>query len=370
MTKLKIGILGTRGIPNNYGGYEQAATYLSAGLVQKGYVVTVYNSHNHPYPGKTWNGVEIARCYDPEYKTGTAGQFIYDLNCIRHARKRNYDVLLLLGYTSSSVWGRFYPKKTVVISNMDGLEWKRTKYSVPVRRYLQYAEKWAVKHSDHLVADSPEIRNYLKEKYNVESRYIPYGAEIYTDESVTMLDKFDLAADGYYLLVARMEPENNIETILDGFIASGSDRKFVVVGNTDHKYGKRMKTKFAGEKRIIFIGSLFDQQQLHSLKFFCSLYFHGHSVGGTNPSLLEAMASRSLIAAHDNPFNKAVLGNDAYYFGDATDVRLIISHSAGQPNREQMIGNNLEKIKRSYNWAAIIDQYANFIEECRGKKKK
>src|SRR5687767_6997034 len=103
MTKLKLGILGTRGIPNHYGGYEQAATFLSVGLVEKGYDVTVYSSHDHPYHAKEWNGVEIAHCYDPEKKAGTAGQFIYDLNCIRHARSRNYDVLLLLGYTSSSV---------------------------------------------------------------------------------------------------------------------------------------------------------------------------------------------------------------------------------------------------------------------------
>src|SRR5689334_21791534 len=143
MTQLKLGILGTRGIPNNYGGYERAASFLSVGLVKKGFDVTVYNSLNHPYQEKEWNGVEIVRCYDPEHRAGTAGQFIYDLNCIRHARARNYDVLLLLGYTSSSVWGRFYPKKTVIISNMDGLEWKREKYSMTVRKYLQYAEKWA-----------------------------------------------------------------------------------------------------------------------------------------------------------------------------------------------------------------------------------
>src|SRR5688572_20727526 len=100
---LKIGILGTRGIPNHYGGYEQAVTFLSEGLVKRGHIVTVYNSHNHPWQESTWNGVEIIHCYDPEYRTGSAGQFIYDLNCIRDARRRNYDVLLLMGYTSSSV---------------------------------------------------------------------------------------------------------------------------------------------------------------------------------------------------------------------------------------------------------------------------
>jgi glycosyltransferase involved in cell wall biosynthesis len=368
MTGLKLGILGTRGIPNHYGGYEQAATYLSAGLVKKGFAVTVYNSHNHPYRGKDWNGVEIVRCYDPEYKTGTAGQFIYDLNCIRHARKRNYDALLLMGYTSSSVWGRFYPKKTVIISNMDGLEWKRTKYSAPVRQYLRYAEKLAVRYSDYLVADSPVIRDYLEEKYRATSRYIPYGATIYNNESVAWLGKYQVSPGEYYMLMARMEPENNIEMILDGYTASASAKKFIVIGNTNNTYGKQLKKKFGKEKNILFTGPLFDQEELHSLKFFSRMYFHGHSVGGTNPSLLEAMASRTLIAAHDNPFNRTILDGDAYYFSSVEEVKNSIDGTADKENEESMVRHNLRKIKEEYNWQAVIDQYGEFILECRDKK--
>ena len=366
--KLKIAILGTRGIPNHYGGYEQAVSFLSVGLIQREHAVTVYNSHNHPYRDNNWNGVEIIHCYDPEYKTGTAGQFVYDLNCIRHARNRNFDVLLLMGYTSSSVWGRFYPKKTLIISNMDGLEWKRSKYSAPVRRYLNYAEKLAVKYSDYLIADSPVIQNYLKEKYNINSRYIPYGADIYNSESIETLNKYDIAPGQYYISVARIEPENNIETILNGFLVGNSDKKFVVVGNANNKYGKKLKTKFSKAGNIIFIGSLFDQQKLHCLKIFSSLYFHGHSAGGTNPSLLEAMASKSFIAAHDNLFNKAVLGTDAYYFTTADDVTNIICKPISHQIREQMINNNLKKIKTQYTWETVIEQYENYMLECYSKK--
>ena len=119
---MKIAIIGTRGIPNYYGGFEQFAQYLAKGLTQKGFEVTVYNSHTHPYQKKTWNGVNIVHCKDLEYKMGTAGQFIYDLNCILDARKKQYDVILQLGYTSNSVWGWLLPKKTIVTTNMDGLE--------------------------------------------------------------------------------------------------------------------------------------------------------------------------------------------------------------------------------------------------------
>src|SRR5690606_25316653 len=138
---MKIAIVGARGIPNFYGGFEQFAEYLSLGLVQKGHDVTVYNSHTHPYQEPTWNGVKIIHCKDPEDKIGTAGQFIYDLNCIRDARKRDYDIILQLGYTSSSIWGWLMPRrKSIVTTNMDGLEWKRTKYSKKVQKFLLFAE--------------------------------------------------------------------------------------------------------------------------------------------------------------------------------------------------------------------------------------
>ena len=142
---MKIGILGTRGIPNQYGGFEQLAEYLSVGLVEKSFEVYVYNTHNHSYQEKTWNGVHIVHCFNPEKKLKTAGQFIYDLNCVRDARKRDFDILLILGYTSISVWGRLFPKKATIIINMDGLEWKRNKYAGRIRKFLFYAEKLAVK---------------------------------------------------------------------------------------------------------------------------------------------------------------------------------------------------------------------------------
>src|SRR5438045_1972055 len=124
--KLKIGILGCRGIPNAYGGFEQFAEYLSAALVERGHDVWVYNSHKHPYQYNVWKGVHIVHCIDWEYRLGAAGQFVYDYNCLTDARKRNFDVLLQLGYTSNSIWYMRWPKNTINLVNMDGLEWKRT----------------------------------------------------------------------------------------------------------------------------------------------------------------------------------------------------------------------------------------------------
>src|SRR5690606_39008995 len=135
-------IVGTRGIPNFHGGFEQFAEFFSIYMVNQGHEVFVYNSHTHPFQESVFNGVNIIHKKDPENRIGTAGQFLYDLNCILDARKKNYDIILQLGYTSSSVWGRILPKEAIIVTNMDGLEWKRSKYNKYVRKFLKTAEKW------------------------------------------------------------------------------------------------------------------------------------------------------------------------------------------------------------------------------------
>jgi glycosyltransferase involved in cell wall biosynthesis len=358
---MRIAIIGTRGIPNQYGGFEQLAEYLSIGLANKGYDVSVYNSHDHIHQETTWKNVHIIHCYDPEKQLSTAGQFIYDFNCIMDARKRKFDVLLILGYTSISIWGPLFPRKTATVINMDGLEWKRTKYSPKVRRFLVYAERLAVKFCDYFIADSPAIQTYLKEKFGIDSEYIAYGAEIFPSADEELLSSFELSPYNYYMILARMEPENNIETILDGFNASSSGRKLLVVGNTGNKYGQYLEAKFAGDKRILFTGAIYDAKKIHSLKHFSMLYFHGHSVGGTNPSLLEAMASQALIAAHNNPFNKAILKENAFYFSNAQDVRNLVETVQRDETAEKMVADNMTAIREQFNWDKIISQYEQFL---------
>jgi glycosyltransferase involved in cell wall biosynthesis len=362
--KLRIGILGTRGIPNHYGGFEHISEYVSAGLVERGHSVTVYNSHNHPYTADTWKGVNIQHCYDPEYLIGAAGQFIYDMNCIRDARKRNFDVVLIMGYTSSSVWGRMYPKNSTIITNMDGLEWKRTKYSKPVQQFLRYAEKLAVKHSNYYISDSMVIRSYLAEKYAINSQYIPYGADMLTEVEREQIDVNEALNEDYFLLMARMEPENNIEAILEGFNNSNSPRKFKVLGDTGNRFGKFITNRFKNDDRIQFKGAIFDNTKVRALQNNSYLYFHGHSVGGTNPSLLEAMASEALIAAHDNPFNKSVLNADAFYFSNAKGVQQLVENVQRKDTEQLMVRNNLQKIQYQFSWEKVIEEYESFILEC------
>lgn len=364
MEKLKIGILGTRGIPNYHGGFEQFAEFFSVFLKEKGHDVYVYSSGNHPYQKVEFKGVKLIHCKDPENKLGTVGQFIYDLNCIRNSRKREFDILLQLGYTSNSVWHRWLPKKPVIITNMDGLEWKRTKYSKKVRWFLKYAESLAVKSSDFLVADSKGIQDYLKETYGVPSKYIAYGSFLFSDPNAGILSNYDVSPHHYNMLIARLEPENSIETILDGAVRSNNDIPFLVIGKHDtNKFGAYLKDKYKNEPDIRFIGGVYNQEHLNNLRYYSKVYFHGHTVGGTNPSLLEAMASDSLVVAHENQFNKAILNNDALYFRDTEGVTTILSKITNKEEYRHFLNNNRDKIENVYSWDIINNAYLEFMEQ-------
>lgn len=359
---MKIAILGTRGVPNHYGGFEQFADFFSVFLAEKGHEVYVYNSHNHPYQEKMYKGVHILHQYDPEFKVGTAGQFIYDLNCILDSRKRNFDIILQLGYTSSSVWYFLLPKKPLIITNMDGLEWKRTKYSKPVQNVLKFAEKLAVKSSDYLISDSIGIQKYLQNKYQKNSTYIAYGAHKFKNPDVSILDQYQVKPYEFNMILARLEPENNIETILDGVVLTEDKVPVLVIGNHDTKFGIYLKDKFKEAKCIRFIGAVYTMTHLDNLRYYSNLYFHGHSVGGTNPSLLEAMASKALIIAHDNDFNKAILKENAFYFSNFDDVKNLTNRTKKSDNL-QIIENNYLAIAQEFNWDLINGQYLQLFQK-------
>ncbi|RYJ39874.1 Glycosyl transferase, group 1 family protein [Flavobacterium anhuiense] len=359
---MKIAILGTRGIPNNYGGFEQFAEIFAVYLTEKKHDVYVYNSHKHIYKEKNYKGVNIIHQYDPEYKIGTVGQFIYDLNCILDSRNRNFDIILQLGYTSNSIWSFLLPKKSIIITNMDGLEWKRTKYSKLIQRFLKFAEKKAVKSSDYLVADSLGIKKYLKEKYNTEAAYIAYGADLFSDPKEEVLSQYNVEKNNYNLLIARFEPENNIEVILDGIAESQDNKVMLVIGSNDNSYGDYLKKKFYNYRNIRFIGGVYNKVHLDNLRYFSNLYFHGHSVGGTNPSLLEAMATKALIVAHNNEFNRAILQQNAFYFSNAECIKHLIK-TIKRKDYENIVEDNFKTIIQEFNWNKINESYFRLFEK-------
>jgi glycosyltransferase involved in cell wall biosynthesis len=361
---MKIGILGTRGIPNAYGGFEQFAEHLSAGLVKKGHEVFVYNSNLHPYKQREWHGVQIIHCKDLENKLGSSGQFIYDWNCINDSRKRDFDILLHLGYTSDSVWHWRWPKKTIHIVNMDGLEWKRSKYNRLTQRFLKWAESLAAKNAHTMIADSPGIQKHILTTYEKKPVYIPYGADIFSKPDKSVLIKYDVHPNEYFLMITRMEPENNIEMVIKGYLSSNHSHPLLIIGNITNKFGQHITSAY-NHPLIKFSNAIYDQAELDNLRYYSSLYFHGHSVGGTNPSLLEAMACGCRIAAHNNKFNRAVLQNEADYFPNDNGVSAIINTSKDLSILSEWRKINEEKIRTIYNQEKIIDTYeALMVNAC------
>ncbi len=357
--KIRLGILGSRGIPNRYGGYEQFAQYLSVGLVQRGHEVWVYNSSLHPYKDETYEGVHLIHRFDPENKLGSFGQFVYDFNCLRDARSRPFDILFQLGYTSSAIWYPWWPKQMIQVMHMDGLEWKRSKYSKRVQRFLRKMERIAADRADVLIADSTAIEDYLLETYQKASTFIPYGAQTEIKTNLEDLESYGLQARSYLLAIARFVPENHLEEIIQGVLASRYEGPLVIVGNSKQAYGEYLKTKYPSDQ-IRFLGGIYDFEQLNSLRFYAQLYFHGHSVGGTNPSLLEAMACEVPICAHDNVFNRSVLTENAHYFLDSAAISRLLDKIETQ-NSTTWVKQNKERINNRYRWEGIIDAYENLF---------
>jgi hypothetical protein len=361
---LKIAILGTRGIPNNYGGFEQFAEYLGEGLVRKGHQVTVYNPSLHPYKNKAYKGINIITKYSPENRIGSLANFYYDWICSLDASKRDFDIVYHAGYQSAAPGIKYFSSKSnsIWLTNMDGIEWKRDKWSKPIKWLTKIMEKIAIKNSDYLISDNIGIQKYYKDIHDADSFFLAYGANIPKVENMSILDLYNLADYDFSLIIARLEPENSIEIILEGYSLSNTNEKLLVVGNHNTKYGKYLKNKFSQFGYIKFVGGIYNKEYLDSLRKYSKFYFHGHTVGGTNPSLLEAMAVGANIIAHDNLFNKSVLQGKAQFFTKTDDLVSLINESKDKDFSNYR--NSVQEIIRDkYSWDKVISQHIELFEK-------
>lgn len=368
---MKIAFVSTRGIPNNYGGFEQFAEYISVGMAQRGHEVVVYSPKFHPYQESTYKGVRIKHIYSPETWMGSSvGSFFYDFASLRDAlKKEDFDIIYEAGYTSiipAYIWFNMKKRKRPIFTtNMDGLENKRSKFSPMVRRFLDWEEKMAVKYSHYLIADNMGIHDYYKEKYGKESKFLAYGADIHDDFKAEYLEEFGLKSEEYYILIARLEPENNIVMAIEGYLHSKENgrRPLIVVGKTNTPHGKELVEKYGNERNVEFVGGIYDFKKLDSVRHFSKAYFHGHSVGGTNPSLLEAMAAGCFIFAHDNIFNRAVLKENAFYYPSADKVTEYLNRidTIAEGSKIQYTARNIEVIRNEYSWESLIDKHEKYF---------
>lgn len=312
----KLRILGTRGIPAQHGGFETFAEHLATYLAGRGWDVVVYCQESGP--GETWEsewrGVRLVHI--PVARSGAWSTIDFDWQSVRHAA-REPGLVLTLGYNTAAFCVRYRMKGIPNLINMDGIEWKRRKWSRLERAWLYINERAGCWAGNHLIADHPQIKAYLTTRAPSDRiTMIPYGADLVLNPD---LPPFDLEPGSYALIVARPEPENSILEMVRAFSRRKRAKRLVVLGayHADNVYHRQVLDSASEE--VLFPGALYDAKQVANLRFHACLYLHGHTVGGTNPSLVEALAAGSPVLAHDNTFNRWVAGSEAHYFDDEDD---------------------------------------------------
>lgn len=370
---LKVAIIGSRGIPAKYGGFETFVDEISKRLVAKGYEIYVSCEGGATPKIPKYNGVNLF--YFPLrpfcriiYET------IYDIySLIKSSLMCDY--IYMLGYGAGFFFfiPKLFGKKLLV--NVDGIEWRRDKYSKVEKLVLYLSEIFAVHFSDIIIADSIEIKKYIELKHGKNAVYISYGVEMPPIElwnphklkEISSANNFtSLENNGFYLVVARLEPENNIHIIVEGFLLSNSTKKLVVVGNfLSRKYElsiDKIITDLNGHDRIIFTKGIYKKDLLNMLRQNCFTYIHGHSAGGTNPSLLEAMIMKNIIVAHENEFNREVGSSSILNFKDSLDLKACIENIEDNYLIYLTLKSDAyERVLTYYSWEDIATVYSTLF---------
>jgi len=313
----RLHILGTRGIPNRHGGFEAFAERLAPWLASRGWDVSVYcqEERGGSWHEETWQGVRLVHV--PVRQPGARGSIVFDWTSARHAIAQG-GVVLTLGYNTGAFFllHRLAGRRHIV--NMDGLEWKRAKWSAPAKAWL-YVNGWLAGWlADALVADHPEIEKRFAARLGFAPiTMVPYGSDELRAPDPAALAPLDLSPQRFGLVIARPEPENSILEMVSAWSAARRGMPLVMLGAFDfdrHPYHRRVRAAASDEVR--FPGAIYDAALVAALRTHARLYLHGHTVGGTNPSLVEALGAGSPVLAHDNPFNRWVARDGARYFSD------------------------------------------------------
>lgn len=321
-------ILGTRGIPAAHGGFETFAEKLALFLADRGWKVGVYcqrevSKTERRIESRSWCGVELIDVQVSS--TGPRATLEFDLHCARHAATRQ-SVCLVLGYNGAVFLPQLRLKGKKVLTNMDGIEWRRPKWGLAARSWFWVNEWIAAQVSHRLIADHPRIADHLATRRNRDAiAMIPYGGDPVVNAPAEPVRALGLEPGKYLISIARIEPDNNILMIVDAFGKRSRDAKLVVLGSLAHTNPYHRAVSNAASENVVLAGPIYDKDIVHALRFHARAYMHGHTVGGTNPSLVEALAAGNAVIAHDNAYNRWTAGSAANYFTDVKSCDLLIS---------------------------------------------
>ena len=352
-----VAILGTRGVPAAHGGFETLAERLALELVARGWRVEVYCQVSAPTPPSVWRGIDLIPVR--VRGEGALSTVVFDLKCTLRAVVRPA-LPLVLGYNTAvfSLLYRLAGRRSVM--NMDGIEWRRDRWSRPAKAWFWLNERLGSLFSTHLVADHPEIARHLARNTAVARiTTIAYGADPIAQAPVAPLAPYGVAPGGYGLVIARVVPENLVLQVVRAWSETRPGLPLLVLGKLDEADPYHRAVRQAAGPAVIFPGAVYEAGTVAALRRHARFYVHGHTVGGTNPSLVEALGAGSPVLAHDNPFNRWVAGAGAAYFGDESELRHgILTLVRARPDTlDAMAAASRARHAEAFGWHGIFDAY-------------
>jgi len=358
--KFNISIIGVKGYPYVYGGYETFVKEISERLNDK-YNITIY-CHRSLFSHRPKNVGGINLVYIPSIETKYLSQPIHSFFSIIHACLSKTDLILVVNSANGpfGIISKTFNIPTAI--NVDGLEWLRPKWKGLGSLYYKFASKMATLFYDQIINDSEEMRKVYLGLFKKDSKVIAYGANIRKSKSPDLIKKWNLKQREYYLIIGRLIPDNNADLIVKGFLKSSSRKKLVIVGDVTYKDSFASKLKNLSNKRLIFTGYVKDQNMLAELYHNCYVYVHGHEFGGTNPTMIQAMACSCAILALDTEFNREMLQNGKFGIFFKKEL-LSITSMISYCEKENIIIDKLRKksvngITKKYNWNYVSGQYS------------
>lgn len=359
----KLSILGTRGIPAQHGGFESFAERLAIYLAQRDWDITVYcqETGQGPIYEDCWRGVRLVHV--PVRRDDAWGTIAFDWHSTRHAARRPGSILTL-GYNTALFTLLYKLRRKLNLINMDGIEWQRAKWSLPQRAWLWFNERCGCWLGDLLIADHPCIEMHLASRVSMKKiRMIPYGADLIDSADATLLKPLGLSTRGYALVVARPEPENSLLEIVTAFSRRKRGLKLCVLGRYEpQRQAYHREVMQAASDEVLFPGAIYDQATVAALRYHARLYVHGHTVGGTNPALVEALGAGCPVLAHDNAFNRWVAGPEAQFFSDIDQCdRAFDQLLANDARLHAMRLGSRGRCESQFTWNRILHEYESLL---------
>ncbi|WP_053384682.1 glycosyltransferase [Leucobacter celer] len=354
---LAIAMVGTRGVPAAYGGFETAIEEIGRRLVERGHRVLVY-TRGSEHREREHLGMEIIHLPAvPVKQVETLSHT--GLSTVHAIAGRRPDVAFVFNAANSPFLPLLRARGIPTALHMDGLEWRRSKWGPRGRAYYRWAEQFGVRQADALIADAPGIADYYRHQFDVDTEMIRYGAPILDAAADDGVRGIGLEPRGYHLVVARFEPENHVREIVEGYAASDARLPLAVVGSAPYSadYTRQIQAIADGDDRIRLLGGVYDQGLLDALYFHAFTYLHGHSVGGTNPSLLRAMGAGTAVIAFDVGFNRETAGG-GWFFSDSAGVARAVRAAEADPEEVAAAGRTVRsRAAGEFDWNAVAERY-------------